>query len=375
MSALERRTRDDVEIDLGQFTFVLPTAMLVLAARITDELLKARRTVKVRVPRTWATRDALKLYTFFEGLAGLTAVPVGQLVHSEDHWFLNEPQITYSPLLVSVPSRVGLSRRDTVPKFFHGLKGYRFSESGDSIAMVETECKRWRDLDVIHVLEQHLKGPAADVSRVQIHELAANSVQHPRAGAVASISDFQGLVTGGAPGAAQGARYLTLAIWDNGESIITTLRRAADRGAIRVTKTAVPDRFSIKATGWLPEQTQRNASETPDDQWQDAELLLASLFPGVTQRGVREVVHVPRTEHVEWENQPGFGLHALYRSCIEAFGGTVAIRTKRCFLNLKRRPRSAARFDYQARLIDGLVPFPGNMITVRLPVRGPRSRR
>lgn len=176
--------------------------------------------------------------------------------------------------------------------------------------------------------------------------------------------------------------HLTIVFWDDGESIVDTLRKAID--ADKKIRSLEPGDlcadYLVTRENELGEKSspQIIASDLlPNANTEDALLLLASLFPGIT-RDVAGEGHVVPAE-VEAQDRrfglPGMGLYVLANQAVDVFGGMVSLRTKDYFLNLQGVPpaargRRSERYTVKLRTYGPWYPqFPGNAVTVRLPLK------
>lgn len=190
-----------------------------------------------------------------------------------------------------------------------------------------------------------------------MHELLANTIQHPNA-SVAVLGTSVECTAGSSP-------LLALALWDDGTGIIETLSEFAQSG-LRLSDPGVSDTFALDTEGWEPSERFISAGWDPGEQPQDGELLVASILPGISRKPYAEVIAVDRPEPVGWEGRHGFGLHALYRSAIDAFGGEVQIRTGAYLMQLSAGPEDGPDYHLAVSLCD--VHFLGNLISLRLPL-------
>ena len=352
-------------LDLSDAEF-LDVAALMMILGLAARRQAAGKHTQLRVPRRRRVRDFLRLWNFPDAVQTVTQIPFRQLVAAEDHAFFGEPQTSFRQSRPKEPALDTL-----VGSRFFGFISHRFAgDGGIDPEIVEREWRRWRDPLILEVFRTHLAGPGSDIARVIVYELLANVVQHPLATCVSTVSYVSGSYFRGQRRDTQ----LTLCVWDDGQTIYETLRSAAsDAGTIRASTPDIPDRFAIKPVGWDASALQVSVDWTPALSSQDAEFVLASLFPGVTQKVAREVKTVARPESVPWETEIGFGLHALYRSVIDSFGGSVAIQSGSIFMNVRLNPRTRerGRVRYRAKVVAGARPtIRGNMITIRIPLKG-----
>jgi hypothetical protein len=154
-----------------------------------------------------------------------------------------------------------------------------------------------------------------------------------------------------------------------------------------MSETFISDTFVVDADGWTPEFQKYETTWNPPGTAHDGELLLASLFPGVSQKAANPITSVVRPGDRGFNEVPygssnvqdassllhqvdtGHGLHALYRTVIDAFGGSIEFRADELRMYVTRS-NTGSRDTYKAT-INVRSPSPtliGNMVIVRLPI-------
>jgi len=358
--------RNALTVDLGAVRFIDAVALLHLLAVMTERAERDLSTV-LRLPRTRTVRDFLRAWNFPQAIRSATGLPLQRFVADDDLAYFGEGQrhFTRPDQGPAGDDLLGYLER----KRFFGLMTYHVSPHDRPSWTIEQEWSRWRSPLILEVLDKHLRGPGRDVARVVIYELLANAIQHPQARTAAVVSSVNRVPGPGGPI----DRSLTISVWDDGRGIVETLRRCLDAGQrIRVADARVEDEFTVVADGWHPGAERRLTTWTPDPDAADGELLLASVFPGVSQKATYPTVTIDRPEPTPWAAETGYGLHALYRSVIDNFKGSLAIRTGQHFMNLKST-RGTQR-AYRAKIVHypDQAPFRGNLVTIRVPVRKPQ---
>lgn len=173
-------------------------------------------------------------------------------------------------------------------------------------------------------------------------------------------------------------KHFTVSFWDDGQPMDETLRAAIVQG-IPIRDRDYPEfetEYHVRSktpNGELPPEV-ISSSITPDKNSADQVILLSTLFPGITcdvsGRGHRAHTELLRAEPKLAGH--GMGLFALVRTAIDEFGGSVAFRTGKFFMSVKRARRieRPARYRVKIEIKPTSTPqFLGNMITVRLPLR------
>lgn len=175
--------------------------------------------------------------------------------------------------------------------------------------------------------------------------------------------------------------YLTIVYRDDGESAIDTLLNAIQqRKSIR---SMDPQEFH---TGYLvnleDENTKKGETQkwwsnfTPQGDSPEEIVLLTTFFPGITRDifGVGHKVHPDVPKKHPLLGYPGMGMYVLSSEAIDVFKGMVSLRTKRYFLNMRavsgRDAQAGIRYSVKIKHYGDWCPeFPGNMLTIRLPLR------
>jgi hypothetical protein len=355
-------------IDLTAASFIDVTALLHILA-VVAERKSAELETAIAIPESQKARDFLRAWDFPIAIAAATGQPFWRLVTDGSREYFGERQVYYTGRRRSVEPRRPESYQLLLRRRFFGFLTYALGRGRNAAAIVEDEWSRWQGPLVLGVLNRHLAGPGADVARVVIYELLANAIQHPSASQVTLVSRATGIDADDRRTDGQ----LTVSLWDDGTCIADTLRACTIAGdPIRISEPVVADVFAIKPVGWTTDHPIVPISWTPNAEASDEELLLASVFPGITQKAARQTQTIPALQPKQADMQSGYGLHALYKSVIDTFGGSVSMRSGALFMNLGRNTDRATRSmaGYRAKIVRmSGRPFPGNMITVRMPIK------
>lgn len=358
-----------LNLDLTSADYIDIAALLQILT-ILEERGRERLLTAISVPRSRNLRDFLRAWDFPAAVSAVSGTSFRSLVWEDDLEYFGE-----SCQGGDIPSRRGYVEEPEgafgrlLSKNFFGFMTYVFSSEAQVASIVETEWTRWRKPLVLSVLNRNLRASGAEIARVVIYELLANSIQHPQASLVTIVSRVQE-ANKHIP-----ESHLAISIWDNGISMTRTLGACIDSGeSVRVAETPVDDTFEVDAVGWTPSAARYRADWTPGPGAAPEELLLASVFPGISRKASMAAEDVLRFDADQVAPQPGLGLHALYRCAVDTFGGTLSIRTGNQVMNLRahQRPVGDTRL-YQARLLrlNGRS-FRGNMLTVRIPLANGR---
>ena len=358
----DHATDQELRIDLSKVGYFDPAALLHLLAIISSRVGDGLST-RLELPKDREVRDFLRAWNFAPALESCAGISLHRLTDRSDHSRFGEQQEYFLPDLRTYPvessPRIlddGLVRYLIGARFF-GLVVHEVSDSSVASTLVEQECDRWRQDLVLRMLERHLLGPAEDFARVIVYELAANAVEHPCASKFVVVSNIAGSP---APAA---ENSFTFSVWDNGQGVVDTLIDCLSEGRdIRTSPPRRRDLFRIRPKGWKPSAITRASDETPRLGDASEEFLLASLFSGISRKEGKTAA----------DKRIGDGLHALYRSVIDEFGGTLIIRTGFHVLRLSADTQRAGSVQYLAEIVaypKAGGSFPGNMITARVPLR------
>jgi hypothetical protein len=364
------------EFDFSSSTFIHPTALLHLTALIARRQQLGFRTV-LRLPQSRRVRDSLRVWAFPDGVSRVAGIPFWRIVAEEDHKYFGEGQENYvfsrSDWMRAEDPLEDLLNLLLHHRFFR-LTTYDLHKPEGAAHMVHEEWARWRAPTVQALLEQLLRGRAQDLPRVSLYEVLANVVQHANARTACVISKIEGI--------AEDGQYrdngLSMGLWDDGAAVHDTLLNVLKAGGeIRVSTPSSNVIYDVKAVGWHQRWPSYEATWTPTARAAEAEVLLSSLFPGITQKASRPVPAVVHPESSQELGDIGYGFHSLCRSVIDTFNGSFSIRCGPLHMTVRAntaRRRYLAPYRVKITSLDG-PPFPGNMITLRFPFRSGWRRR
>ena len=188
--------------------------------------------------------------------------------------------------------------------------------------------------------------------------------------------------------------HLTIVYRDDGENIIETLGKALRTPEKQIRSVTAPElhvgyavRFEDELGRPIDENgevigTSQNVGApkvywsefTPEPSAKEHLVLFSSLLPGITRdvSGQYHKVHGDVIKKQSILGMPGMGLYILTSEVVDVFGGTVAIRTGNYFVNIRTpigKHDDGVRYAVKIRKYGGKCPpFPGNMLTIRLPL-------
>lgn len=367
-----------LELDLSACEYIEVPSLIYFISFIKNRLNNGFYTY-LRIPISETVRDFLRVWEFPRAIRQATGIPFHKFVREEDLHYFGERKdlaaIKYSGWILDRHVDRLLSDR------FFAITTFPITRTTSYARLVVDETKRWEEQLVKAVLTKHLRGPEGYFANRVIFESLTNALRHPSASIIQTASRFDARYEASSQNA--GSRYFTMVFWDDGESIITTLKRAIDSG-LKVRSADVPDlyvdyRITVEsAEGEKEDPYLIPSSYLPDSNTNNELLLLSATFPGIT-RDVVGIGHVPPAQLGEAEKSlslPGMGLYVLTNCVIDIFGGSIAFRTQEFFMNIKRasakhqKSGDPAHYHVKIRRFNERTPsFLGNMLTIRLPLR------
>lgn len=378
-------------IDLQDARWIDVSALLHIIAVTADRHRTSQLITRLRIPQDKRLRDFLRVWQFPQAFTTATGLRFHEVVPSEDLTYFGEVQDTYD--LHGRPiTTLGRDVHVLESTRFFGFQCYNVTSDRSKDVMIQQACSHWSNSLVLSVLSRHLFGRSLDVSRVTIYESLLNAAQHANATRVCLVSKLDQPNAGqasGSQGSTQGS--LTISVWDDGLSIIDTLRTRLNDGLpIRAPVRPVSlllTKFMLQEVPDATVSATLSAEFTPSATCTNPQLLLSSLFPGITRKAAaNQGQESHSTESIRLTQSrtggdPGMGLYALIQAAIKSFRGSVAIRSSRYFMNVRSptsNEQSKLGIDYVAKITtlpDHLPAFCGNMLTIRLPLRGIRRAR
>lgn len=353
-----------LQIDLTRTEYLDLVAAVYLIALASQRAHTGSRTV-FRLPESKKVRDFLRVWRFPMGLRAATGISFVDLVDEADaHYFgenVSDDDQTYAGRLLHHGVDRLLSNRFFAITPFHLLPGRSHTR------LVFDESRRWEQGVIRSVLRKHLRGPDGYLASRIVFEAMSNALRHPAATLLLTASkfEFRNSSTGG---------HFTLVYWDNGDSMIDTLKRAIMAG--RPTRSEfVPELSRNYSVVIDPGGGSRRNVEVPGDfapspATEDELVFLSTCLPGITSdpEGRHHVVHPLLEASNPLHALPGMGLPVLLNTALEMFAGSVALRSQHLFMNIKAL--GGARYRAKIRRFQPWMPaFLGNMITIRIPIR------
>ncbi|NOT40646.1 MAG: hypothetical protein HOP13_09150 [Alphaproteobacteria bacterium] len=363
---------------------------------------------KIRLP---AGEDGLKVRHFLrrweypKALHSVTGKRFDFFVDRQDlRYFSGAPGTgdtdnPYSPTTVRYSTKYGEVVYTKDSYRFFGFRSWQLSDRADKAAVVEDEQRRWKEAErvVAETLRRKLIVRNADkaqrieperylASRVVLQAMT-NALRHPRASVLQASSHMtqaiadQRLVD----------TSFTLVYWDDGIPMHATLREALDEEKPIIFKTANRATYLVvykNSDNRVDRIRVARSDEIPSKQTSEEDLLLSTLFPGVTcdvtGQNRLSPSDLERDDLVEVPGDglldiPGHGLFMLVEVAVELLQGSVSFRCGDLFMNVSPLSDAAWRrlrlegqkppYRVKIQRRSGCGPrFLGNMVTVRLPL-------
>ena len=360
MERFDAASGTGVEFDLRPCRYLEVEAALCVSATLF--WCRAKKVaVRLRLPESKATRDFLRQWSVPLAFEESTKMRFWDLVHPTDRTYFGEnPELSdqkYSGRVVLYEGR-----QHSIPENYFPIHTYRPSGEHFSHTLATDEAIRWRPEFLTSILARHLRGPQNYLSSRIVWEALMNAIRHPRASLIQTGSRFYH--------SSHGLSHLTLACWDNGLDIVSTLRNGIAAGSIvpESSQTYPEVTYTLNVDGSVSTVTSR---AVPGLESPDHFVLLASTFPGTTSNPAAATSRPPVLGDSPRFAGPGMGLYLLLNAAVTVFGGAVSVRSSRFFMNIKGPRASSSGANYSAKIVTRTARycFPGNLLVIRLPLR------
>ncbi|MBL4900987.1 MAG: hypothetical protein JKX76_15370 [Colwellia sp.] len=356
----------EVVIDLSKVKFIEVVTQIYLLAFLNKRISSGKYT-KIDLPKNKSVRNALRIWRFPDAIKEITDRGFYSLTTERSKAYFGENQTK----VVQSKSNSDIAQiEDWLPKNVLTITVFKGSlDYGLALQVAET----WKQRNIQLIFERLFKGSNNEFSSNIVYESIANAVRHPSAKKVVVASSLQARAKEQNNKTSPNG-YLTLVIWDDGESIVDTIRKGLERnGTVRHWKN---DSFNfdyklrIKKSGKTTSEKIISSDYSPSLDDDNEVILLSSLLPGITSRPEKEnsTNHPSRTMQ-EDTGKPGMGLFLLLHTATVVFSGSVLIRTKDLYASIKcKNINDTKRFECKIENSIGENSFSGNMITIRLPL-------
>lgn len=372
---------------------------------------------KIIPPNDNGIKIILYSWRFFEVLEETTSIPISEFAFQLEKDFTQDISVRLGTTInktmkyyrnIDSPDidnyfKKKYSGQDSIyfltarEKFFP-LLTLNFSTDESKKQEFNKEKTRWENTTLINrILNNNLNNIVitSEISLDVISETIFNAISHSKAskfftGSFFSFSDEKSQK--------DDKFHFTINFWDNGISIIDTLKEPLRKGEKiksiesekhfhSMTNNNNQIEFLIKMNDIYVEDLFTTTSELPPN-LDEEYILLAAFFPGVSR--------LPDREHDLFNQYPaGMGLSYLANTVMDKLKGEISVRTKNYFLNIKclssyEKDRYIRQFKtsqtekvkrkdvfndssiyYKAKFVKyeyRMPEFLGNMITVRIPL-------
>ena len=341
-------------LDMNSISFIRVEAMVYLTSFIANRKLKNLET-KIKYYGNELIRDFLHNSRFFEVIKDVVDIDIHNLVIDlPDDFDRTYLAVDYFDKPKYAVTQEGYKRKLTEKekidslreKGFYPLVSLPFTNDTEKSFILKEEPKNWTEgKPLVSIIQKNLPDKVIigdKISKHIIYESITNSIRHPKSKKLVLSCIRQ-------------ENYYTLVIWDNGESIIETLKKELVKGnSIKTDNESIDDPHSCycivknKKSG-PPKADNFNyyfSSEVPDLQKNEEGkeylkeewfVLLASFFPGITRDP--KGIDYQESKALGTEQRPaltGRGLTYLVNAAVRNFGGEVRVRTSNYFINIKK---------------------------------------
>lgn len=368
-----------VVLDLTKATYLPHSTLMYLGALFRHRALRGRLT-QLRLAQDPRLIAFLRSWNFPEFLADVTRLPFAALLEPETrHYYANaeidvpvDVEFTWDP--------VRREFTDLLPRKHFALTPVDLHISPIRAAMSAHES--WREQNILHVLDRHLRNGGRRVATHIVLEAVLNAARHPGA-LMAYTSSRIFHRSDGSP------HELEWCVWDDGQPIASTLLHQTRRGLpIRSGAFgAVDEEFLVQLRGATDRGKEirilGNTSETPNDHRLMtvlAFLLGVTSTPGRGEEestGARLETLESEGEHLQAEpygldaatsRKAGLGLYLIRRTVIDQFGGSIEYATSHYRYTITKGPESSIYY-VSARLKSRAAwPLKGNLFTFHIPL-------
>lgn len=380
-------------LDFSESTFI-EIASLQYTIAIVCRRKKADLETRMKLPagaRGFGARSTLRRWNYPAAIREAAKIRFENLVVESDHQYFqgnggdpennpySKPEVTYD-----LPSGQVTFTRDAhrffefttwnIDKYFEAKRLVIDANDAWDVDAVRSVLNRNLQLPRQQTIENGTQGRSETYVASRIfYEAMTNAVRHPGAHIIQTSSHLESRN--------REKQHFTIVFWDDGKSMLRTMAEAIDSS--KNIRRPYPKHFDtvfeltrVDDKGHKSPTEVINSFDTPASSKDEERLLLATLYPGTTCNIEGQGHH----SLIENENssdaglgEPGMGLFVLISTAIDMFGGSVAFRTDRYFMNIKAK-RTSAKSDapkYSVKIQRfplAIPPFLGNMITVRLPL-------
>lgn len=326
---------------------------------------------KLTLPLKKDVRDFLRVWDYQKVFDFATGLRFSDCVVKNDLKYFGENKRLSDNKYLSKATLDGITRLIS-NKFFSFKILFHDSSKARSNEVIY-EVKRWEKSLVLSTLKRYLNKDSQFVASRIIFEGLTNAATHPKANFAIISSHVDKSYTSKS---SREKGFFTLVLWDDGISMIDTLKEAIHSGSKIKNSEIYEPKFMIFEK---LENTQNNYSQPvestyiPNTSSTDDLIFLSTTLPGISSDLLGERHLNLDYNYNDAELKPGIGLFILIKTVIEDYSGSISFRCNNYFMNIKTpfpsvREKYNARFQVKIiRYSDSVPRFLGNMITIRLP--------
>lgn len=366
-------------LDLAKATYIPHATLMYLGALFRHRALRGQLT-QLRLAQDPHLIAFLRSWKFPEFLSEVTGIPFPALLVPETRHY-------YATVEVKVPVDVEFTWDPVRRKFTQLLPREHFALTPvdlriSPIRAAMSAHEHWREQNILHVLNRHLRNGGRRVATHVVLEAVLNAARHPGASmAYTSSRIFHK--------ADRSPHELEWCVWDDGQPIASTLLHQTRRG-LPIRSGAfgvVQEEFLVQLRGSTDRGKEirilGNTPETPNDH---RLMTVLAFLLGVTSTPGRseEESSGARLEKLEGDGErlqaepygldaatsrkAGLGLYLIRRTVIDQFGGSIEYATSHYRYTITQGPESSQYF-VSARLKSRAAwPLKGNLFTFHIPL-------
>jgi hypothetical protein len=378
---------DYLLFDMKDVTYIEVPAIIFMIAFIYKNQSDGKE-IKIKLPEHLTVRNLIRYFRLPDVLLTLTGKKFRDIVMPENwRYFGEHPYIKedYRSFQKKIYSKYDSFADAIADKNIHVYSDlYRFKTDIEKINSCENLLTDWNCSAMKAFLTTYLESEDNNKERLVpnriIYEGITNSQRHSKADwlMVAFMVKKEG--KGGID------EKFDISFWDNGDSIIKTLKDTLAEGRIIRNEDFPMD--TIQASFYVKYDNNKFNKKTIDsdtdvDEFKDDNglLLLSSFFPGISEFPQRDDGFSGNPDLPEGSpfKNPGMGLTILLNAAIDLLGGEVSVRAENYFLHIKKPENKTVKIYeaekvkygklYEVKIENCGEDILGNMLTIRLPLK------
>jgi hypothetical protein len=374
--------------DMRDITYIEVSSMVFLIAYIDKKHSEGEK-IKIELPQKLEIRNFIRRFRLPTVLFSLTGVKFQNLVTTESlKYFGENPNLKgdYRSFQQKKYSSYDSFADAIAEENIHTYSElYQFKTDNDKSTAYGKLLTDWNCAAMQAFLKKYLRSQESDKERLVpnriIYECITNSQRHSEADKlmVSFIVMYD--------------KIFHISFWDNGVSIIKTLKDVIGRkGLIRDDEIFKDSKIeTIQASYYIKYKNSKfdetivnSDADLAEIVCDDGLIFLSSFFPGISEdpEGKDDF-----KESIDFKDKdtplkyPGMGLTILLNAAIDLLGGNISVRAENYFLNIKKPEEKMVKktdsqtikhnkyYEVKIEKRGEDVPFKGNMLTIRLPLK------